>query len=221
MGRILLAAMLLLFIQPARAAIRCDDRTCTTEAREGARNSRHASKYANRYSRRTNRNYFMPRVRKIRGDQPTSYANNTISHEVTQTHVGSSLTQVCAGGECGTVASSVASQFTGLFQDLKAMGYRLAPGCYSPRGHMPNSLHHWGGACDLFGQYARDLMSLPHPAPSEQIALAAKHGLVSGCEWGNRDCGHFDVSGYHGGGHVRVAHRTPRHARYARYARLR
>lgn len=108
-------------------------------------------------------------------------------------HAG--VTRVCAGEACGTVASWAAEKFRGLFVDLVAAGYRLgSPGCLSG-GHMRHSLHHWGGACDLFNQVARNRTALPQPPPAVQIELAAKHGLTSGCVWRSPDCGHFDLSG--------------------------
>ena len=201
------AAAVILLGQPAKATISCTDRGCLEN--KSAKTSLHVHRSASRHYRRSNRSM----VPVWHSDKPAALAR---VRESTPSRGG--LTTICAGGECGTVVASAADKFLGLFQDLKAMGYRLAPGCYSPSGHMPNSLHHWGGACDLFGQYGRDQMKLPHPGPSEQIALAAKHGLTSGCEWGNRDCGHFDLSGYHGGGHTRVA--SSQHHRHVRYAWL-
>ncbi len=109
-------------------------------------------------------------------------------------HAGG-IARVCAGSSCGSVAAWAAEKFRGLFADLAALGYQLgSPGCLSG-GHMRHSLHHWGGACDLFNQVARNRTALPQPPPAVQIELAAKHGLTSGCAWRNADCGHFDLSG--------------------------
>ncbi len=125
------------------------------------------------------------------------------------------------------VASSAAENFRGLVTDLIAMGYRVgSPGCLSS-GHMAHSKHHWGGACDLFDQYARDKTRLPQPSPQEQIRVASAHGLTSGCQWRDRDCGHFEVPT--GGTRTySVAHRRTGQARnyaslwgaYARHAVL-
>lgn len=104
--------------------------------------------------------------------------------------------RVCEGNACGTVVAHAAEKFRGLFRDLIALGYNLgSPGCYSPTGHMRNSLHHWGGACDLFNQVGRNITALRQPPPSVQVELAARHGLTSGCAWRSPDCGHFDLSG--------------------------
>ena len=109
------------------------------------------------------------------------------------------------------VVSSASQQFRGLVEDLVQMGYNVGrPGCLSS-GHMPGSKHHWGGACDLFNQVARNRTALRQPPPSVQIAVAARHGLVSGCQWRSPDCGHFEVA-YGGGGRVRYASRH--HHRY-------
>lgn len=126
------------------------------------------------------------------------------------------LEKVCVEGHCGTVIARAAEKFKGLFQDLVSMGYNIgSPGCYSPTGHMRHSLHHWGGACDLFNQYARNRCHLKQPPPQVQIEVAAKHGLTSGCGWRDRDCGHFDLSGI--GPYAMISHR--RHARVKKYAK--
>lgn len=93
------------------------------------------------------------------------------------------------------VISSASGQFAGLAADFRAMGYSIGtPGCLSS-GHMRNSKHHWGGACDLFNQVARNRTALRQPPPSVQIAVAQRHGLTSGCIWRHPDCGHFEVGG--------------------------
>jgi hypothetical protein len=93
----------------------------------------------------------------------------------------------------GRVVAWAGERFQALIRDLQDAGYKVGgPGCLSS-GHMRHSKHHWGGACDFFGQYARDRTRLHQPPPQLQIALARKHGLISGCMWRNRDCGHFEV----------------------------
>lgn len=92
------------------------------------------------------------------------------------------------------VTPSAAGQFAALVSDFEAMGYSVgSPGCLSS-GHMRNSKHHWGGACDLFNQTARNITALHQPPPHVQIEVATRHGLTSGCVWRNPDCGHFEVS---------------------------
>jgi hypothetical protein len=101
---------------------------------------------------------------------------------------------VCAGGHCATVASFLVAPFQAIISAFQQLGYAIgSPGCLSS-GHMRNSLHHWGGACDLFDQVARDRTRLPMPPPHVQITVARQHGLISGCEWRHRDCGHFQVA---------------------------
>jgi len=93
----------------------------------------------------------------------------------------------------GRVVAWAGERFQGLIRDLQDAGYKIGgPGCLSG-GHMRHSKHHWGGACDFFGQYARDRTRLRQPPPQLQIVFARKHGLISGCMWRNRDCGHFEV----------------------------
>jgi hypothetical protein len=91
------------------------------------------------------------------------------------------------------VVAWAALSFHGLVADLQSMGYDVGrPGCLSS-GHMRHSKHHWGGACDLFNQTARNRTALKQPPPAVQIALAQRYGLVSGCVWRRPDCGHFEV----------------------------
>lgn len=121
------------------------------------------------------------------------------------------VARVCVAGHCGTVAAPLAEKFRGLFADFVALGYNIgSPGCLSS-GHMRHSLHHWGGACDLFDQVARNRTARPQPPPSVQIEVASRHGLTAGCVWRSPDCGHFDVSGVGGGRHYARAHRGRRH----------
>lgn len=93
------------------------------------------------------------------------------------------------------VVSYASERFRGLANEFRSMGYAIGnPGCLSS-GHMRHSKHHWGGACDLFDQVARNRTRLPQPPPSVQIAVANRHLLVSGCVWRHPDCGHFEVAG--------------------------
>ena len=114
------------------------------------------------------------------------------SHETAHAH----------GTPALNVVATARESFHGLVTDLTAMGYNVGtPGCLSS-GHMRHSKHHWGGACDLFNQIARNRTALRQPPPAVQIAVAARHGLTSGCVWRSPDCGHFEVPT---GGHVRLA----------------
>lgn len=147
--------------------------------------------------------------RRFKGDAPvTRHAGNS-SH-------GNICTKV---GRCATVIASASSNFQGLIHELESMGYNIgSPGCLSG-GHMRNSKHHWGGACDLFNQIARNRAALPMPSTSVQIALAERYGLISGCKWSNPDCAHFEVPGWGGRvvarAHVRTRYARRTHHRYA------
>lgn len=116
-----------------------------------------------------------------------------------RTHVSASAPRhagaatVCSSAGCSRVVPWAKERFQGLIRELQDMGYAVGhPGCLGS-GHMRHSKHHWGGACDLFDQVARDRTRLRQPPPAVQIAVAARHGLRSGCAWHDRDCGHFEV----------------------------
>jgi hypothetical protein len=82
-------------------------------------------------------------------------------------------------------------RFQGFINEVERSGYRVgAPGCLSS-GHMRHSKHHWGGACDLFVQVARNRTRLR--LPPNHMAIALRYGLIDGCVWRNPDCGHFEV----------------------------
>jgi hypothetical protein len=128
----------------------------------------------------------------------------------------------------GVVIGWAKPRFEGFFADAARAGYpagSLRGACYSPGGHQWNSKHHWGGACDGWGQYARGRMHRRHMPPWLEIKLAHKHGLESGCEWHRDrrgpDCGHIQVRGstsaqyafYVGGSRVAVTRRRFTHSR--------
>lgn len=101
--------------------------------------------------------------------------------------------RICSERNCATVVAWATGRFQGLVNAFRSMGYAVGPiGCLSA-GHMQHSKHHWGGACDFFGQYARN-RTRHAPPPHVQIETARAHGLVSGCVWRNPDCGHFEVA---------------------------
>jgi hypothetical protein len=121
---------------------------------------------------------------------------------------GTGLTRVALdNGHVIVVASRYADRFRGF---LNALYHRYGSlpdvQCYSS-GHMRNSLHHWGGACDV-GQRARNVAwrAMYHVG-----SLAAEYGLTDGCIWRHPDCGHVQI----GGGQHRYASRHYRH--YARH----
>lgn len=102
--------------------------------------------------------------------------------------------RVCtSSGHCARVVAWATSAFQGVIHEFESMGYAIgSPGCLSG-GHMRNSKHHWGGACDLFNQVARNRTALRQPPPRVQIAVAERHGLISGCAWRHPDCGHVEA----------------------------
>jgi hypothetical protein len=100
-------------------------------------------------------------------------------------HPAGTVTVGTAAGPI-TVASDAADKFVSLTNDLVAHGFHGSVSC-AATGHMPNSLHHTGHACD-FAQTARNrtVGVMYHAA-----AIIAAHGLRDGCSFG--DCGHVDT----------------------------
>lgn len=120
-------------------------------------------------------------------------------------------------GQTIYVASAYADRFKEFFEALRRREGRLAHITCLASGHMPNSLHHWGGACDV-GQTARNVAwrAMYHVG-----ALASEYGLTDGCIWSHPDCGHVDVSGVGGRSHYarhRYAHYAHRYRRH--YAKM-
>ena len=115
-------------------------------------------------------------------------------------HGGGMVTVPTAAGSI-TVASHLANRFQALIADFVAAGYKPRRiGCLAHGGHVPNSRHYAGAACD-FDQRGWGLTtSFMYRAR----AIIAKHGFRDGCSF--NDCGHVDD-----GLSVRHAHRS-RHA---------
>jgi hypothetical protein len=86
-----------------------------------------------------------------------------------------------------TVASHLASRFQALIADFVAAGYKPRHiGCYAHGGHVENSRHYSGAACD-FDQRGWGLTaSFMYRAR----AIIARHGFRDGCSF--NDCGHVD-----------------------------
>lgn len=110
---------------------------------------------------------------------------------------GTGTGRVCtANDRCARVVAWATSAFQGAIREFEDLGYKIgSPGCLSG-GHMRHSKHHWGGACDLFDQTSRNKTALRQPPPDVQIAVAERHGLISGCSWHGRqgpDCGHIEA----------------------------
>ena len=88
------------------------------------------------------------------------------------------------------VAKVYADRFVGFINALVADGYKPKDiGCYAPTGHIRNSEHHWGGACDI-DQKERNVTAKFMYHVTE---LAHKFKLEDGCEWRHPDCGHIQV----------------------------
>lgn len=115
-------------------------------------------------------------------------------------HWGGMVTVPTAAGSI-TVASHLATRFQALIADFVAAGYKPRRiGCLAHGGHVPNSRHYAGAACD-FDQRGWGLTtSFMYRAR----AIIAKHGFRDGCSF--NDCGHVDD-----GLPLRHAHRS-RHA---------
>jgi hypothetical protein len=132
-----------------------------------------------------------------------SYATAYESSGAIAGHDRGGITTVnTAAGIPITVASSAASQFEGFISDLVASGYKPRQiHCLAHGGHVRDSNHYWGGACDI-DQSARGRTAgrMYHVAE-----LANKWGLRDGCSFG--DCGHVDVPR---NGGVRITNRTRR-----------
>jgi hypothetical protein len=119
--------------------------------------------------------------------QPSSVAvrHEPESERVSGYHPSGTVTVSTAAGPI-TVASEAADKFVGLVNDLVAHGFHGSVNC-AATGHMPNSLHHTGRACD-FAQTARNrTVGIMYSAS----AIIAAHGLRDGCSFG--DCGHVDT----------------------------
>ena len=85
------------------------------------------------------------------------------------------------------VASHLAVRFQALIADFVAHGYKPRHvGCLAHGGHVPNSRHYAGAACD-FDQRG---WGLTHSFMYRAHALIAKHGFRDGCSF--NDCGHVD-----------------------------
>ncbi len=116
------------------------------------------------------------------------------------------VTVATAAGIPIKVASSVAHKFVGFIADLVDRG--IKPDrihCYASGGHVRNSFHYRGEACDFNGSASRWA-----PMNHGRVAdIARKWGLRDGCSFaigrGRPDCGHIDAG-----------LSVPRHTRMAR-----
>ena len=125
--------------------------------------------------------------REPRHAQPSSFAvrHRPESEPAAGYHPSGTVTVSTAAGPI-TVAADAADKFVSLTNDLVAHGFHGSVNC-AATGHMPNSLHHTGHACD-FAQTARNRTVGVMYHVSDIIAA---HGLRDGCSFG--DCGHVDT----------------------------
>jgi hypothetical protein len=101
-------------------------------------------------------------------------------------HGGGIVTVATAAGPI-TVAAHLASRFQALIADFVAAGYKPRHiGCFAHGGHVPNSRHYEGAACD-FDQRG---WGLTNSFMYRARAIIAKHGFRDGCSF--NDCGHVD-----------------------------
>ena len=123
----------------------------------------------------------------------------------------SSIVTIQASGYRITVASHLADRWKGLIADFVAAGYKpRSIGCFARGGHVPNSRHYAGAACD-FDQRG---WGLTVPFMYRAGEIIRKHGFRDGCAF--NDCGHVD-DGLPGRGHrAATSHRTGHHARMHR-----
>ncbi len=101
---------------------------------------------------------------------------------------GSGMVRVQTAAGPITVASHLADRFQALIADFVAAGYKPRNiGCLAHGGHVPNSRHYAGAACD-FDQRGWGLTTsfMYHKAH----AIIVKHGFRDGCSFS--DCGHVD-----------------------------
>ncbi len=117
---------------------------------------------------------------------------------------GGGLVTVSTAAGPITVASHLAGRFQALIADFVAAGYKPhSIGCAAHGGHVPNSRHYQGAACDFDQRGWGKTTGFMHQAH----AIIARHGFRDGCSFG--DCGHVDDGQSGHSGHSR---------RYARHS---
>jgi tetratricopeptide (TPR) repeat protein len=108
-------------------------------------------------------------------------------HRADAPYSGSGLVTVKTAVGAITVARHLAQRFQALIADLVAHGYRpRSVGCYATSGHVKNSRHYHGAACDIDQTgWGRTAPFMYHAG-----AIIRKHGFRDGCDF--TDCGHID-----------------------------
>ncbi len=107
-----------------------------------------------------------------------------------------------------TVASHLAGRFQALIADFVAAGYKpRSIGCAAHGGHVANSRHYHGAACDFDQRGWGKTTNFMYNAR----AIIARHGFRDGCSF--NDCGHVDDGQSTHATHY--AHRASHSKRYA------
>ena len=91
-----------------------------------------------------------------------------------------------------TVATSVANNFRGLIHDFVSAGYKPEHvSCFARGGHVHNSRHYLGEACDFdqsgWGRTRHFMYT------QEAALIIDKWGFTNGCSF--KDCGHVGTDG--------------------------
>lgn len=132
--------------------------------------------------------------------QPAPRAVEEIFH-------GGIVTVQTAAGVPIHVAAGLAGRFQSLVQDFVAAGYRpRSIGCFARGGHVQNSRHYAGAACDFDQTGWGRTVGFIYRAHSIIVA----HGFRDGCDF--RDCGHVDDGVNIGAGSRHAARHRRRYA---------
>lgn len=102
---------------------------------------------------------------------------------------GTSLVNIETAAGSVTVSPSFASKISGFIRDAVSRGFKGRVSCYARGGHVRNSLHYSGNACDFAQRgWGRTVPPMYHVAD-----IAAKWGLRDGCTFRRSDCGHIQA----------------------------
>lgn len=130
-------------------------------------------------------------------------------------HQGGGLVRVPTLAGPITAASHLAHRFANMISDFVRFGYRpRSVHCHARGGHIPNSRHYHGAACDIDQRGWNATSRFMYGATAN--AIIRKHGFRNGCSF--RDCGHIDdgVSTRRGGRSAYYS-RQHRHYHYGNY----
>lgn len=145
----------------------------------------------------------------VRPMQYYRYGGEAVSPRVNRKRGKARAVRARSGGssylisiQCGPrqvkVAATAAAQFRGFCADLYPQFKFSAVGGWRPGKCWTGGKHPCGGALDV-AQTCRSRgpgHCLPRNFPvALSDRLAEKYGLQSGCRWGHRDCGHFEIKG--------------------------